>query len=132
MDQEVLVTEQIEAGRKFIDEFDKIRPVQAAFWLKATEDSSWYLYVVSDQITDENFDVAYGEVLTLAPNIRDPNFDPFRVKVIGIDDPLAKAALDIYRQFPGAFRRAFALGNLGPWAPREYTFTRRRRTAVHK
>jgi hypothetical protein len=116
MDQEPLVTEQIEAGRKFIDEFEKYRPVQAAFWLKATEDSSWYLYVASDQITDENFDVAYGEVLRLAPTIEDPNFDPFRVKVLGIDDPRAKAALDVYRRFPGRVPtrvRAQDFGSLG-------------------
>jgi len=101
MDQEPLVTEQIEAGRKFIEEFDKYRPVQAAFWLKATEDSGWYLYVASDQITDENFDVAYGEVARASRSIRDPNLDLFRVKVVGVDDPRDKAALDVYQQYSG-------------------------------
>ncbi len=61
IDQEPLVIEQIEAGKKFIEEFDKHNPVRAAFWLKVNEDSGWYLHVASDQITDKNVDVAYGE-----------------------------------------------------------------------
>jgi len=114
MDQEPLVTEQIEAGRKFIEEFDKYRPVQAAFWLKATEDSGWYLYVASDQITDENFDVAYGEVARASRSIRDPNLDLFRVKVVGIDDPRAKAALDVYQQYSGRAPARVRAGQFGP------------------
>lgn len=116
MDQEPLVTEQIEAGRKFINEFRKYRPIQAAFWLKATEDSGWYLFVASDQITDENFDVAYGDVRQASRNIEDPNFDLFRVNVIGIDDRRAKAALDIYRRYSGrppARVRGAEFGSMG-------------------
>jgi hypothetical protein len=98
MDQEPLVIEQIEAGRKFIEEFDKHVPVRAAFWLKVNEDSGWYLHVASDQITDENFDVLYGEVASVAKNIEDPNFDLFRVKLIGTHDPFARAALSLHKQ----------------------------------
>jgi hypothetical protein len=100
MDQEPLVIEQIEAGKRFIDEFDKYVPVGAAFWLKASEDSGWYLYIASDQITDENFDVAYGEVARLARKIADPNLDLFQVKLIGVRDPFVRAALDLYRRYP--------------------------------
>jgi hypothetical protein len=114
MDQEPLVTEQIEAGRKFIDEFEKYRPLQAAFWLKETEDSGWYLYVASDQITDGNFDVAYGDVAKAARDIHDPNLDIFRVNVLGIDDPRAKAALEIYRQFPGRVPTRPRASHFGP------------------
>ena len=89
MDQEPLVIEKIEAGKKFIDEFDKYVPVRTAFWLKINEDSGWYLHITSDQITDENFDVVYGEVARVARKIDDPNFDLFQVKLTGIDDPFA-------------------------------------------
>jgi len=114
MDQEPLVIEQIDAGRKFIDEFEKYRPVRAAFWLKASEDSGWYLYVASDQITDENVRVAYGDARRASRNIQDPNFDLFRVNVIGIDDPLAKAALAVYRQFPGRVPTRVRASQFGP------------------
>ncbi len=106
--------EQIEAGKMFIDEFDKYRPVQAAFWLKATEDSGWYLYVASDQITDENVRVAYGDARHASRNIQDPNFDLFRVNLIGIDDPRAKAALDVYGRFPGRVPTRVRPGEFGP------------------
>ena len=92
--------EQIEAGKKFIEKFDKYVPVRAAFWLKESEDSGWYLHVASDQITDESVDAAYREVWRLSKTIDDPNFDQFQVKVIGVHDPFAQAALDVYRHSP--------------------------------
>jgi len=95
MDQGSLVIDQFEAGAKFLGEFQKYYPVTVAFWLKDGDDGEWYLYVASDQITDDNFDVAYGEVGQIAAQLRDPLFDPFRVKLVGADEPLAKAALEI-------------------------------------
>lgn len=93
MDQGPLVSEKIRAGRRFIREFQKYAPVRIAFWLK-DDDGEWYLYIASDQITDENFDAAYGEVARLFQVMRDPDFDPFQVKLIGAKDRMAKAALE--------------------------------------
>lgn len=104
MDQGPLVSESINAGARFLGEFQKYAPVQAAFWLKESEEGAWYLYVASDQITDDNFDVAYGEVGRIAGQLRDPWFDLFQVKVIGIDDPLARAMLEIQKKYPGRTR----------------------------
>lgn len=101
MDQGPLVTEQIEAGAKFLAEFGKYVPVQAAFWLKDSEGGEWYLYVASERITDDNFDRAYGEVARITDELQDPNFDPFQVKVIGAEDRLARAAREYQRRFPG-------------------------------
>ena len=107
MDQNPLVIDQTDAGTRFLAEFQKYLPVRAAFWLKESGESGWSLYVASDHITDDNFDVAYGEVLRIAGEIRDPHFDPFQVKLIGLDDPLAKAALDIHRRYPGPVATRF-------------------------
>ena len=87
MDQEPLVNEQIDAGRKFIDEFDKCIPVRAAFWLKVNEDSGWYLHVASDQITDENIDVADADVAKAFRTVDDPNLDVFQAKLISTLEP---------------------------------------------
>ncbi len=100
MDQGPLVSEQIDAGARFLREFQKYVPVQTAFWLKDSEEGEWYLYVASDRITDDNFDVAYEEVARIAGTIRDPWFDPFQIKVIGTDDPLAKGVEDLLRLCP--------------------------------
>jgi hypothetical protein len=107
MDQGPLVIDQIDAGARFLGEFRNRVPIQSAFWIKQLEDGEWGLYVASDQITDDNFDIAYGEVLRIAGKLRDPLFDPFQVKLIGADDPLAKAALDINRRFPGPVATRF-------------------------
>jgi hypothetical protein len=98
MDQEPLVIEQIEAGRKFLEEFDKHIPVRAAFWLKVNEDSGWYLHIASDQISDKNVNLVYREVGKVGKTIDDPNFDLFQVKLIGVYNPFARAALDLYKR----------------------------------
>ena len=107
MDQGALVIDQIDAGARFLDEFKKYIPVTTAFWLKESDEGEWSLYIASDKITDDNFDVAYGEVLRIAGKLRDPLFDPFQVKLIGADDPLAAAALDITRRYPGPVATRF-------------------------
>jgi hypothetical protein len=101
MDQGPLVIEQIDAGAKLASEFDKGTPLQAAFWLKESEDGQWFFYLVSDRINDSNFDVAYGEVLRLLGRGPHMWLDPFQVKVTGIDDPIAKAVLAIHQEYPG-------------------------------
>ena len=101
--------EQIEAGARFLGEFQKVVPIQSAFWVKEYDASDWFLYVASDQITDDNFDTWYGEVLRIAMPQRDPWFDPFCVKLIGADHPLAKKAAEMHQRFPGR------VGGSGSW-----------------
>jgi hypothetical protein len=101
MDQGALVMQQIDAGARLVNEFDKYAPVRAAFWLKARDEGEWYLYLASDQIDDSNFDLAYGEVLRLTGSNPTPWLDPFQVKVISADDRLARAVLAILARYPG-------------------------------
>jgi hypothetical protein len=101
MDQFSLVIEQITAGSAFLDEFEKTAGIAAAFWLKASEEDAWYLYVASDNFSEVTLDVAYGEVLRIADQMRNPYFDPFQVKLIKISHPLAKAATEVLRLFAG-------------------------------
>lgn len=108
-----MVIEQIDAGARFLTEFEKKIPVMVAFWLKASEEDSWYLYVASEEFNDKKLDVAYGEVLRVAAELRDPNFDPFRVKLIGAIHPLAKAARDVVRRFPGRMPARIRQSNFG-------------------
>jgi hypothetical protein len=113
MDQEPLVNEQIEAGRKFIEELDKFIPVRAAFWLKVGDDSGRYLYIASDEITDENIKVAYGAVGKVSQTIDDPNLDVFQVKLVGVNDRFARAALDLYKQTKARISTYVRSGSFG-------------------
>ncbi|MBL8800174.1 MAG: hypothetical protein JNM56_40200 [Planctomycetia bacterium] len=107
MDQGPLVMEEIDAGAELVRAFDKYAPVEVAFWLKASDEEQRYLYIASDQIKDTNLGAAYGEVLRLAQRLSSPYLDPFRVKLISAANPLAQAATEIHRRFPGRLATRF-------------------------
>jgi hypothetical protein len=97
MDQSTLVDEWKEAGKLFLAEFSRRYPLKTAFWLKEGEDSPWYLYVASEKIEGTSFHDAYTEVVQAARQVR---FDPSRVKLVRLDDPIVKAVLDIQARQP--------------------------------
>jgi hypothetical protein len=100
MDQSPLVSDQIEAGARFVAEFDKYATVQSAFWLLQNE-GDWKLYIASDQITDHNLDLGYREVVRITQSMDDPFLGLFDVKLIGVDDPLAPAVMELKRRYRG-------------------------------
>lgn len=101
MDQGPLVADQIKAGARFLAEFQKCYPLQNAFWLKQEDTGYWYLYIASDQITDNNVSAAYGEAVRVAHLLKDPWFDLMQVKAIGAETRLAKAVQDLQQRYPG-------------------------------
>ena len=100
MAQNVLVNSKIDVGIRFLREFQKYVPISVAFWLKAEELGSWKFYVASDQFSSGNYDAAYDEVLRIAERMKDVDFDPFQVRLIGIEDPMVKDALRLYERRP--------------------------------
>jgi hypothetical protein len=113
MGQESLVIEEIDAGEELVRRLDKFTPVTAAFWVNDSEGGRWYLYIASDQIDDNNLDMAYGEVLRLAGQMGNHYLDPFQVKLIPSSDPLAQAALHIHRRYPQMMATRFGGQNFG-------------------
>ena len=103
MDNGPLVNEEIEAGAELVREFNHYAPVKAAFWLKKSERAFRYLYIASEKIDGSNFDLGYGEVLRLVANMNSPYLNPFRVKIVGSQNPLAKAASEISSRYNGRF-----------------------------
>lgn len=99
MDSSPLVNEYIEVGTRFLDELRKSVPVRAAFWLRESDERNPHLYVALDRITEEKFDRAYEEVDRILGPSQGPWFSAFRVKVLGTDKPVAKAVLDLIRQY---------------------------------
>ena len=92
--------DEIDAGARFAGAFDRYLPVKVAFWLKASDAGQRYFYIASDQINDDNFDIAYGEVLRIASLMPSVYLDPFQVKVVNTSNPLARAAAAINEQYP--------------------------------
>lgn len=107
MDQSPLVIEEIDAGTELVEKFGAYMPVKAAFWLKAADEDVWTLYIASDNINERTYDLGYGEVLRLAQEIRNPNLDPFRVRLIPGDDRQAIAAQDLNNRYPGRMGTRF-------------------------
>ena len=90
----------MDAGAKLVEEFNKWKPLQTAFWLKENEVGQWYFYLVSDQIDDTNLTLAYSEVIRIMG--RGPHLwlDPIQVKVSGANKPEAMSVLEIQRDYP--------------------------------
>ncbi len=101
MDKAPLVMDEIDAGEDFLKRLHQYRAVLAACWLRNAEDGERYLYVALDGLTERNTDLAYGEVLRIAGEMKDRYIDPFRVRLIGTTDPVARGVLEVYRRFPG-------------------------------
>jgi hypothetical protein len=113
MGKEALVAEQIEAGTRFLREFQKYAPIRDAFWVKRTEDGPWYLYIVPEQFTDKDIDRGYKEVVRIIHALRDPWFSPLWVTLIGVKDPVAKAVAELQRLHPGRVPLRFYDRSLG-------------------
>jgi hypothetical protein len=101
MDKAPLVMDEIEAGKALVERLNDHFSVIAACWLREGEGGERYLYVALDGLTVPKADLAYGEVIRIAGEMKDHYIDPFRVKIIGPTDPIAKAVTALYRRFPG-------------------------------
>ncbi len=101
MDHGPLVEKEADAGAELVRELDKVYPVKAAFWLKASDEEQRHLYIASESIDGATIVAAYREVLRLAKTLKSDGLDPFRVKLIGAQNPLAEAAMEINNRFPG-------------------------------
>lgn len=142
MDKRPLVGEQIDAGATFLSEFEKYVPVTVAFWYRSDDDTSPALWVASHDINDENFDIAYGEVIRIAAAMRNPNFEGGDVKVVNSDDRLAKASLELMQRYGGTIPAHYHSRRVGEswserstfiryrWRPHEPTDSRQRRPVL--
>jgi hypothetical protein len=100
MDKAPLVIDEIEAGAAFVKRMDEYEPVKAAYWLRSDEEGERYLHVAIEGLDEYKTDRLYGEVRRITGDMKDQYLDPFRVKVVSTNDPIAKAVMDIYRRFP--------------------------------
>lgn len=108
--------ESLDAGAELLAQFDKTFPVEAAFWIKFEDEWRWYLYIASDRIDHDNIGDGYEEVVRIANMSPTPFLDPFQVKLIPTDDPLAQEAINFHKRYPG--RPATRLGS-GTFGGRE-------------
>jgi hypothetical protein len=114
MDQDAVVSDQTESGKRLIEalaaaEFD----VRVAFWAKPTDEGKWYLYLASPIVDDQGPTEAYRFVHRILRKTPDVWIDPFEIKVIGMNDSLSEAALEVMK--PRVPDSPFAIRNPRPY-----------------
>ena len=113
MGQELLVTEQIDAGADFIRDFNDYLSVSVACWINPAESDDLFLYIAADEINDSNFDVAYGEVLRRLSSKRSQWLDPFQIKLVNSSDPIARDAIEIRDRYPAQIPTRYNGSSIG-------------------
>jgi hypothetical protein len=112
MDTAPLVADQIEDGRKLVEQlvhdgFD----VTVAFWVsfKYDEDGPWF-YIASQTVDQQGLQAAYRAVRAVLPKIPAP-WGPWvsvseigELRLVGLNDPLASDVLALRDRHPGKYR----------------------------
>jgi hypothetical protein len=113
MDTNPLVIEEADAGAELVRRFQEYMPVEAAFWLNPSEEGGWALYIASPRMDVANYDRGFAEILPLVREMQTPYIDPFQVRLIASDDPLAKPAVEANQKYPGPMPTRFRGKNFG-------------------
>ena len=100
MDQIPLVNELIDAGKRFVEEFDKTFPIAVAFWLKDRDESRWSLHIASAKIGDADRQKAFAEIVRIGALMKDTYLDATDVKLRTMDERMVQFALDFRRRYP--------------------------------
>ncbi|MBI1831745.1 MAG: hypothetical protein HYR84_09880 [Planctomycetes bacterium] len=102
-----MVTELVDAGRRFLEEFDKTFPIAAAFWLKDRDESGWSLHIASDKISDADRQNAFAEMVRITTAMKYPYLGPTDIKLRRVSDRIVQFALDFRRRYPAPLATVF-------------------------
>jgi hypothetical protein len=125
MAKATLVGQEIDDGFKLIQELkSKNFDITAAFWLKRDEDSSWYLYIASKDVDDRTKPPAYQTVREAMRALGDDLWiDPFQIKVISANDPMARDLVATQERYPRAVTSHYGGTRLGDaWIEEAYVY----------
>jgi hypothetical protein len=96
MDQGTLVELQIDGGKALVESLrDTGFDVTVGGWTKSSEEGDWYLYIASMNVDDRGRADAYRTVYTVIKANPQFGIDPFEVKLVGRQNPIATDLLDI-------------------------------------
>ena len=114
MDQNSLVENQIDDGAKIIE---KLRQsgfdIVAAWWMKASEEGQWFLYIASKEVAQKGIKAAYRSIHTVMGGLGQLWVDRFEVKLVGPENPITKDVLDILARYPGRLPTRYGGKKLG-------------------
>ena len=102
MDQNAVVSEQIDDGKRLFDALEQNGfDVEAAYWLRDEGTGDWKLYIVTNE-RSKGPAAAYKTVHKTMMKLAQPVWlDPFDIVITDWSDPRAVAVRELLRQFPG-------------------------------
>lgn len=87
---------QIDGGKALLDSLRNTGfDVTVSGRTKSSEEDDWYLYIGSKDVDDRGLADAYRAVYTTIKANPEFGIDPFEVKLVGRQNPIAKDLLDI-------------------------------------
>ena len=96
MDQGTLVEMQIDGGKALLESLrDTGFDVTVSGWTKSSEEGDWYLYIASQDVDTRGVGDAYRTVYTVIQANPEFEIDPFEVKLVGQQNPIANDLLAI-------------------------------------
>src|SRR5437879_4674676 len=104
MDQEPLVMVRIDGGRRLIGWLaEEGVGVTAACWARE-EGGGWFLYLATDLVSEDGATKqAYRRLIAVMRRLPGPpGIDPLDVKLVGPNDPVARAVQELHERFPGS------------------------------
>jgi hypothetical protein len=114
MDQITLVDRRIDDGQRLIQQLVQDGfPVTAAFWLRASEESWWHLYIASKVVDDAGPAKAYRTVQTSLQKLVGTTMSLDDVKVIGASKPITRDVMKIAKRYSGRVPLRFGGAQLG-------------------
>jgi hypothetical protein len=87
---------QIDGGKTLVESLRNAGfDVTVSGWAKSSEEGDWYLYIASKDVDDRGLADAYRTVYSTIKTIPESGIDPFEVKLVGWQNPIAKDLLAI-------------------------------------
>jgi hypothetical protein len=114
MDQEVLVDRKIEDGGRLTWRLvaDGLA-LTTAFWVKMVDEGFYRLYIALPLLPAGKIGEAYGRVYASLSKLSGMELTLSEIKLVGADDPLARAVLDIQRHYSARIAKWMRPGMLG-------------------
>ena len=114
MDRTTLVDKQCVDGQRLIEilvknEFD----VQAAAWIKTSDDAGWCLYIASSTVDTKGSFSAYLEIQSVIQKMPKTSIGPLDVKLLSATHVLVADIERIYQRFPAPLQTHFGGSELG-------------------
>jgi hypothetical protein len=116
MATDALVADRIDRGESLVSDLIRHQfPICAALWIRASDDDSWFLYIVSPAVDTDGIIESYRRLHTILQNTPAAQSLRFSIKLIGLTNSISKNVLALKQLWQGAlptWHHGPQLGNL--------------------